>query len=163
MTTMTTTAGGGGIGPIPGRTPYVIDHVVDFALAVTEKGSALAQDDIIQALDIPAKCQILSCGAEVITAHTGTSTDLTLDIGITGGNVDFLADGFDFDGASIGDVTSPVVAELPLYNSAADTIDILLKTMTGTTTGGKIRVWACIVPVGGRQQEADEVSRNQLA
>ena len=153
----------GGAYSTAGRTPYVIDHIVDFAAAVTAKGGALAQGDIVEALSIPAQCQILSCGAEVIEAHAGTSTDLTLDIGITGGNTDFVADGFDYDAASVGAVTSPVVAELPIYNATADTIDILLATMTGTTTGGKIRVWACIVPVDGRQQEADEVVRDQLA
>lgn len=156
-------AGGTAAYSTAGRTPYVIDNIVDMAAAVTSKGSALAQGDIIQALDIPATCQILSCGAEVITVHAGTSTDLTLDIGITGGNTDFVADGFDYDAASAGAVTSPVVAELPLYNGTADTIDILLATMTGTTTGGKIRVWACIVPVGDRGLEADEVARDQLA
>ena len=153
----------GGAYSTAGRTPYVIDNIVDFAAAVTAKGSALAQADVIEALSIPAQCQILSCGAEVIEAHAGTSTDLTLDIGITGGNTDFVADGFDYDAASAGAVTSPVVAELPLYNATADPIDILLAPMTGTTTGGKIRVWACIVPVDGRQQEADEVVRDQLA
>lgn len=160
MATVTTLASAGGAASTAGRTAYVIDNIVDMAAAVTAKGSALAASDIIEALNIPAQCQILSCGAEVITAHAGTSTDLTLDIGITGGNTDFVADGFDYDAASVGDVTSPVVAELPLYNATADTIDILLATMTGTTTGGKIRVWACIVPVDGRQQEADEVARD---
>jgi len=163
MATVTTLAGAGGAFSTAGRTPFVIDNIVDMAAAVTAKGSALAQGDIIEALSLPAKCQILSCGCEVITAHAGTSTDLTLDIGITGGNTDFVADGFDYDAASAGAVTSPVVAELPLYNATADTIDILLATMTGTTTGGKIRVWACIVPVDGRQQEAAEVVRDQLA
>jgi hypothetical protein len=163
MATVTTLAGAGGAYSTAGRTPYVIDNIVDFAAAVTAKGGALAATDIIEALKLPAQCQILSCGAEVITEHTGTSTDLTLDIGITGGNTDFVADGFDYDGAAVGAVTSPVVAELPLYNAAADTIDILLATMTGTTTGGKLRVWACIVPVDGRQQEATEVARDVLA
>lgn len=163
MPTVTTLAGAGGAFSTAGRTPYVIDHIVDFAEAVVANGTALAQGDIIRVLELPAQCQILSCGAEVIAEHTGTSTDLTLDIGITGGNTDFVADGFDYDAAAVGAVTSPVVAELPLYNASADTIDILLATMAGTTTGGKIRVWACIVPVDGRQQEAAEVVRDQLA
>ena len=156
-------AGGTAAYKTAGRTPYVVDKIVDFAAAVTAKGSALAQADIIEALDIPAKCQILSCGAEVMAVHAGTSTDLTLDIGVTGGNTDFVADGFDFDGASAGDVASPVVAELPVYNGTADTIDILLATMTGTTTGGKLRVWVTIVEVGDKGLEADEVDRDQLA
>ena len=155
-------AGGNAAYKTAGRTPYVVDKIVDFAAAVTAKGSALAAADVIEVLDIPAKCQILSCGAEVIAVHAGTSTDLTLDIGITGGNIDFVADAFDFDDATVGAVTAPVVAELPLYNGSADTIDILLATMTNTTTGGKIRVWATIVSVEG-VTEADEVDRDQLA
>lgn len=162
MPTVTTLAAAAGAYSTAGRTPFVIENTIDFAAAVVANGTALAQGDIIQALKLPAKCQILSCGAEVITEHTGTSTDLTLDIGITGGNTDFVADGFDYDAAAVGAVTSPVVAELPLYNGSADTIDILLATMTGTTTGGKIRVWACIVPVAALVT-AEEVDRDQLA
>jgi len=150
----------------PNRKPYLVQNTLDFAAAVTSKGSALAQGDIIQALSIPAKTIILTCGAEVMSAMTGTSTDLTLDIGFTGGNTDFLADGFDFDGAAVGAFTSPIVAELPLFNLSADTLDILLATQTGTLTGGKLRVWVVLMDVstlGADDREAAEVDRDQLA
>ena len=109
MATVTTLAGAGGAFSTAGRTPFVVDHIVDFAAAVTAKGGALAQADIIEALELPAQCQILSCGAEVIEAHAGTSTDLTLDIGITGGDVDCLLDGADVNGTA-GTFTSSVAA-----------------------------------------------------
>lgn len=150
----------------PNRKPYLVQNTLNFAEAVTSKGSALAQGDIIQALSIPAKTVILSCGAEVMSAMTGTSTDLTLDIGFTGGNTDFLADGFDFDGAAVGAFTSPVVAELPITVSAADTIDVLLATQTGTLTGGKLRIWVMLMDIsdlGADDREANEVDRDQLA
>ena len=157
-------AGGGAAYKTVGRVPYTVQKEVDFAAAVTAKGSALAQADVIQALDLPANAWILCAGAKVTEAHAGTSTDLTLDIGLTGGNTDFVADGFDFDAASVGDETAPVVAELPLkVGASADTIDILLATMTGTTTGGKIIVWATIVEGPSAGYGADEVDRDQLA
>ena len=157
-------AGGTAAYKTAGRVPYTIQKEVDFAAAVTSKGSALAQADIIQALDVPAGAWILCAGAKVTEAHAGTSTDLTLDIGFTGGNTDFVADGFDFDGASIGDEVAPVVAELPIkVGASADTIDILLATMTGTTTGGKLLVWATIVEGPDARLEPDEVDRDQLA
>lgn len=150
----------------PNRKPYLVQNTLDFAAAVTKKGSALAQNDIIQALSIPVDSVILACGAEVMSAMTGTSTDLTLDIGFTGGNTDFLADGFDFDAAAVGAFTSPIVAELPITVTTADTIDVLLATQTGTLTGGKLRIYAVLMDIsdlGADDREAAEVDRDQLA
>lgn len=150
----------------PNRKLYLVQNTVDFAAAVTEKGSALAQGDIIEALSIPAKTLILACGAEVMSARLGTTTDLTLDIGFTGGNTDFLADGFDFDAAAVGAFVSPIVAELPITVNTADTIDVLLATQTGTLTGGKLRIWVLLMDIsnlGADDREAAEVDRDQLA
>lgn len=150
----------------PNRKLYLVQNTVDFAAAVTEKGSALAQGDIIEALSIPAKTLILACGAEVMSARVGTTTDLTLDIGFTGGNTDFLADGFDFDAAAVGAFVSPIVAELPITVNTADTIDVLLATQTGTLTGGKLRIWVLLMDIsdlGADDREAAEVDRDQLA
>ena len=150
----------------PNRKLYLVQNTVDFAAAVTEKGSALAQGDIIEALSIPAKTLILACGAEVMSGRVGTTTDLTLDIGFTGGNTDFLADGFDFDAAAVGAFVSPIVAELPITVNTADTIDVLLATQTGTLTGGKLRIWVLLMDIsnlGADDREAAEVDRDQLA
>lgn len=123
--------------------PYSVVREIDFADAVTTKGSALAQGDVIECIDVPAGTLVQAVVVEVIEAHAGTSTDLTLDIGITGGDVDQWVDGFDFDGASVGDY-APFAAggTAPTLVTSADTIDILLTTMTGTTTGGKLRMTA---------------------
>ena len=131
----------------PTRGPYYIQNTIDFAEALAEKGSALAQGDVIEALALPAGTLVLSGGVQVVTEHTGTSTDLTLDVGFTGGDVDAFVDGFDYDGAAVGAWAGPVVANLPLVNTTADTVDILLVTMTGTTTGGKLRVWAWVADI----------------
>jgi len=130
------------------RTPYIIGKVIDFADAVTAKGSALAQADVIQALDLPAYTVLLGGGVQVVTAMTGTSTDVTLDIGVTGGDVDNILDGFDFDGASVGAIGATIgVNEPVIIGSTADTLDILIATQTNTLTGGSIWVWAMLADV----------------
>lgn len=127
------------------RTPYIIGKEINLATAVTTKGSALAQGDVIEALDLPKYSVLLAGGAQCVTAMTGTSTDLTLDIGITGGDVDNIIDGWDFDAATAGPVASVVGVQEPVFiGSTADTLDILFVTQTGTVLTGKIWVWALI-------------------
>lgn len=126
--------------------PYLVEVEMDFADAVTAKGSALAAADVIEIIDVPANTLILNAGFTVVEAHAGTSTDTAFDFGITGGNVDNFVDGFDFDGASVGDVAF-TDTQTPVVVTSADTIDLLLQAMTGTTTGGKIRAWALLVSI----------------
>ena len=52
-----------------GRQPYLIQHEINFATAVTDKGTALAAGDVIPGLTIPAKSAILHAGFEVIQEH----------------------------------------------------------------------------------------------
>jgi hypothetical protein len=131
------------------RTPYMVEVTIDLAAAVTAKGSALAQADVIEAIDIPADTLILGGGIQMLTAMTGTSTDATIDVGVTGGNVDVLVDGFDLDGASANDyaVTGVQIGSLV---TAADTIDVLIATQTGTITGGTFRVFAICLDVSAK-------------
>lgn len=133
-------------------TMYLIQKELDFAAAATAKGSALAASDVIQVLDVPAGSLVWAAGFEVTSVHTGTSTDTAFDFGITGGNVDAFVDGFDFDGASVGDLSAIAAgtqADGPVLVSTNDTIDVLIQAMTGTTTGGKIRCWALISDIAG--------------
>lgn len=135
----------------------LVEKVVDFAAAVTAKGSALAAADVLEVIDLPAGTLLLAAGFEVVTEMTGTATDLALDLGITGGNVDGFVDGFDYDGASVGDYstligyytaqTGPI-----LVGATADTLDILIQAQTGTFTGGELRVWALVTDVSGRDR-----------
>lgn len=126
---------------------YVVGREIDLATAVTTKGSALAQGDVIEALDIPAGTMLLAGGAYKVSAMTGTSTDLTFDMGVTGGDVDNLVDGWDFDAAAVGDFGSTVGVQEPVFFKTADTLDILFATQTGTVTGGKIWVFAVLANV----------------
>ena len=125
---------------------YRVSKTVDFAAAATEKGSALAASDVIQALDVPAGSVVLAAGMKVVAAHEGTSTDTAFDLG-TAADVDQFVDGFDFDGAAVGDQATALMA--PLWVAADDTIDITLAAMTGTTTAGKVEVWAGIGDADG--------------
>jgi len=148
-----------------GRQPYMIEYVLDFAQAVTDKGSALAANDVIPGLTIPANTLILAAGWEVIEAHTGTSTDTDFDFGITGGDLDNFVDGYDFDGASVGDYAFKPTQTPVLVGGTADTLDIEIQAMTGTTTGGKVRLFAICMDVDafGSVLTADEVDRDTLA
>lgn len=125
---------------------YVEVRDIDLAEVVTEKGSAIAQGDIIQAVPVPAGCLLLGGGLKVLEAMTGTSTDATIDVGITGGTADALVDGFDLDAAA-ADATVLANPMEVQYVAANDTVDILIATQTGTITGGKVRVFALIAPV----------------
>ena len=151
MATVTmTTAGAAGCHPSRNsnvKVPYLVEVEVDFAEATTEKGSALAQADVIQVISVPANTMILAGGACVKTAMTGASTDLTLDIGITGGDVDNLVDGFAFDGVAAGVYATVVGVNEPVFVTTADTIDILIATQTSTFTGGVLRVFALLCDV----------------
>lgn len=130
------------------KVAYRVSKVVDFEAAATEKGSALAAADVIQVLDVPANSVVIAAGMKVIAAHAGTSTDTAFDLG-TAANADQFVDGFDYDGAAVGAQATALMA--PLWVAADDTIDITLQAMTGTTTGGKIEVWAVLVDANGTE------------
>ena len=146
-----------------GRQPYMVQTVVDFATALADKGSALAANDIIPCLSVPAGTLILNAGIQVDTvASSGTTT---LDLG-TGVDVDCFVDGFDADdGTAAGTYAQNAAAYQPLLAVAADTIDIKLATQSGTAlTTGKVRVFAILMDVNDTGVETpDEVDRDYLA
>ena len=129
------------------RTPYLVEWYIDLADAVTAKGSALAQGDVIEAIKVPAGTQVLFAGLQVIEEMEGSSTDATIDMGITGGDVDAFVDGFDLDGAAAGAFASPATASITpaTFVTTADTIDLLIATQTNTITGGVLRVFASLL------------------
>lgn len=128
--------------------PYRIENEVNFATAVTTKGSAIAQSDVITAIAVPKESVILAAGFEVIAAMTGTSTDATLDMGVTGGDVDNFVDGFDLDAGAVGDYSAQPVAYAPvMIGNTADTIDLLIVTQTGTILTGRLRCWALVMDI----------------
>ena len=129
----------------------VLSKEIDFADLLVEKGSALAAADVFEALDVPAKCFVLAAGIHPVTA--ANSTTLTIDLG-DGADVDHYVDGFNAaqtatDSVPITPTTGAAYAQHAgmKYYSAADTIDILFATLTGTLTSGVIRVWAIAIDV----------------
>lgn len=117
---------------------------IDLADAATEKGSALAAADVIQAIDLAPGSVVIAAGLEVKTANSGSSV-LTLDLGVTGIDVDAYVDGFDFVAAVAGDYAQQPAAYQPIViGNTADTLDLLIASLTTTNTGGVVRVWAIV-------------------
>ena len=88
----------------------------------------------------------MEAGAEVLTALTSS---VTMDIGITGGDVDRYVDG---DTNATGYSTLTATARVVV--ASADTLDIL--TGGANSTAGKVRVWAVLCDISG----IDETDRN---
>lgn len=130
--------------------PYFVEKTIDFAVAATAKGSALAAADVIEVLDVPAGTMVLNAGLQVITVATGESNDTTVDLGITTTEPDIFVDGFDLDAAAAGAYAQNAAAYQPLVVGTADTIDLLIATATTAPTGGKVRVWALMCDIGAK-------------
>ena len=145
MATYNVTGAGGTTGhPSNGRTPYMVENTIDVSAINGDSGAA--QNDVIQCLDIPAETLIMEAGIEVITA---LSSSATMDLGITGGDVDRYVDG---DTNATGYATLTATARVVV--ASADTLDIL--TAGADSSAGKVRVWAVLCDVSG----VDETDHN---
>ena len=134
MATYDRTGAGGTTGhPSNGRTPYLVENTIDFTPFDP------AANDIVQAIDVPAETLIMEAGIEVITA---LSSSATMDLGITGGDVDRYVDG---DTNATGYATLTATARVVV--ASADTLDIL--TAGADSSAGKVRVWAGLCDVSG--------------
>ena len=140
--------------------PYMVENTVNWASAVTAKGSALAANDVIEALQIPAQSIVLAAGFEVITAATGSCT---VSLGVTGVTAAAYVSAFAVtSSATAGTYATPATAGYPIVSQSADTIDLLLVTETTTLSAGSVRVFALIVDASDRVGPAS-VDREQLA
>ena len=145
MATFDKTGQGGTTGhPANGRTPYLVENTID--ISAINSNSGTANGDVVQALDIPAETLIMEAGIEVITA---LSSSATMDLGITGGDVDRYVDG---DTNATG--FSTLTATARVIVSSADTLDIL--TAGADSSAGKVRVFAVLCDVSG----VDETDHN---
>jgi hypothetical protein len=145
MATYNVTGVGGTTGhPSNGRTPYLVENTIDVSAVNGDSGAA--QNDVLQAMDIPAETVIMEAGIEVLTACSGS---VTLDLGITGGDVDIYTDG---DTNATG--YSTLTATARHVAAAADTLDVLV--LSAASSAGKIRVWAVMCDVSG----SNETDRN---
>ena len=126
------------------RVPYLVENTIDISQINADAGAA--QNDVLQVLDIPAETLILHAGIEVLTA---LSSSVTMDLGITGGDVDVCVDG-DTNATGYAALTAtarPIIA-------SADTLDVLV--LSAASSAGKIRVFALLCDVSG----IDETDRN---
>ena len=85
----------------------------------------------------------MEAGIEVITA---LSSSATMDLGITGGDVDIYVDG-DTNATGYGTLT----ATARHVAASADTLDILIGG--ADSSAGKIRVWAVMCDVSGIEED----------
>jgi len=149
-----------------GRQPYMVQQTIDLAAAATAKGSALAANDIIEAITVPAETLILTAGFEM-TASVQTAADgCTANLGVTGVDVTRFVSAFDIDDNS-ADLTSGVGyatmadASAPIFIEAEDTIDWELQAATTAPTEGKVRVFAVLMNMADTgDMAADEVARD---
>ena len=145
MATYDKTGAGGTTGhPSNGRTPYLVENTID--VSAINSSSGTANGDVVNALDIPAETLIMEAGIEVITA---LSSSATMDLGITGGDVDRYVDG---DTNATGYATLTATARVVV--ATADTLDVLV--LSAAAAAGKIRVFAVLCDVSG----VDETDRN---
>ena len=128
------------------KLPYTIWKEIDFAAAATAKGSALAAADVIEAVRVPANHVILGGWMKKTAAMTGTSTDLTLSVGVTGGVTNNIINAWDFDAATVGSFGT-LGTQVPVQITASDTVDILIATQTGTFLTGKAVVGILVLDV----------------
>ena len=126
------------------RTPYLVENTIDVSAINGDSGAA--QNDVLRVLDIPAETLVMEAGIEVLTA---LSSSVTLDLGITGGDVDRYVDG---DTNATG--FSTLTATARVIVSSADTLDIL--TAGADSSAGKVRVFAVLCDVSG----VDETDHN---
>ena len=147
MATYNVTGVGGTTGhPSNGRTPYLVENTIDVSAVNGDSGTA--SGDILYALDIPAETLIMEAGVEVITALTSS---VTMDLGITGGDVDNFVDG-DTNATGYGTLT----ATARLVVASANTLDIL--TGGASSSAGKVRVWAVMCDVSGIDESDNNTS-----
>lgn len=147
----------GHVTPRGTRQPYMIEVFVTGADAVAQKGSALANADVLQILDIPAESLILGAGLEVITADTDGSADILMDVGI-GGSVDVFVDGA--DPSTTGYKAAGTNGSLAFTNAervtSADTLDIVLSEAASFSSNDdwKVRVYVVLLDVSGMPEAA---------
>lgn len=143
-----------GVAGFDAKYPFSVSKLevtLDFAQIVAARAAAgataLVANDTLQVLHIPANCSILRAGVEVVSPETVNTTG-TVDLGLTGGDVDAWCDGQAINAAA-GTVSTNGVENVPSTGTAAsnfaaaDTLDLLL--LTAVPTNAVLRVFALVV------------------
>jgi hypothetical protein len=143
-----------------GRNPYMVQTTLNWATALSDKGSALAAADVIPVIAVPKGTMVLNAGIEVDTATDGST--FTVDLGMV--DADVFVDGFDATSAAAVVAQNPAAYQ-PVMAVADDNIDVTIATLSGgAVTSGKFRVWAVLMDCTDMgDTAADEVARDALA
>lgn len=112
-----------------------VDYDKVVAARAAAGDTALAAGDSLSVIDLGANSLLLGGGAEVTVASSAASA--VLDFGYTGSTAVLVSDlAANATGAESNGLAAPV------YFTAADTLDLLLKT--ALPVGAVIRVWALV-------------------
>jgi len=127
--------------------PYAVEFVLDWADALTTKGSALAASDVFSVINVPANTLLHGVIAEVMVV--GDATAATIDVDVAEG--DSFIDGANII-ASTGYAAFGTNGLAPfgantVVNATADTVDVKIATLSGTLTSGKVRVVAFMTDI----------------
>ena len=149
MATIERTISGGGTAGHPSRmpTPYVISSQVH------DTADGGTGGDVVQLVDVPADSMIVAGALEVLEARG--NSQITLDVGFTGGDVDCFVDG---DALAAGftpflEAANGASGSNARILTSADTIDALI--LDGGSSGesaARFRIHVCLV----------DISRNPL-
>lgn len=143
-----------------GRNPYMVQTTLNWATALSDKGSALAAADVIPVIAVPKGTMVLNAGIEVDTATDGST--FTVDLGMV--DADVFVDGFDATSAAAVVAQNPAAYQ-PVMAVADDNIDVTIASLSGgAVTSGKFRIWAVLMDctdIG--DTAANEVDRDTLA
>jgi hypothetical protein len=125
-----------------GKNPFQETDLISFA--------GYVQGDILQVLDIPANSIVEQVFMKVVAPETGASA-FTIDVGYTGLTADGYFAAFDMFAASAGIELQAVSAGYGPDNvigvvfDATDTLDILVKAVTGVLADGSVKLYAKIL------------------
>ena len=143
-----------------GRNPYMVQTTLNWATALSDKGTALAASDVVPVIAVPKGTMVLNAGIEVDTQTDGST--FTVDLGMV--DPDVFVDGFDATSAA-GVVAQNPAAYQPVMAVADDNIDVTIATLSGgAVSSGKFRIWAVLMDCTDMgDTAADEVDRDALA
>jgi hypothetical protein len=138
----------------------MVQTTLNWATALSDKGSALAAADVIPVIAVPKGTMVLNAGIEVDTATDGST--FTVDLGMV--DADVFVDGFDATSAAAVVAQNPAAYQ-PVMAVADDNIDVTIASLSGGAgTSGKFRVWAVLMDCTDMgDTAADEVARDALA
>jgi hypothetical protein len=138
----------------------MVQTTLNWATALSDKGSALAAADVIPVIAVPKGTMVLNAGIEVDTATDGST--FTVDLGMV--DADVFVDGFDATSAAAVVAQNPAAYQ-PVMAVADDNIDVTIASLSGgAVTSGKFRVWAVLIDCTDMgDTSANEVARDALA